>query len=163
MASSPWIPFDPIMSAHARVQHCWTKPFKRMQHVVTRFIDHENNRNVAWSCIGSLNQIKLHATSCNIVQHRATGCSNGATCCMQQCWMMLHATMLHRLNRAFTNIFVRTKVWWIRPLVCTFWILNVASVTLTAAGNGPVLKHPEWAAVVVGASQRAGLCVSLGS
>ena len=77
------------MSAHARVQHCWTKPFKRMQHVVTRFIDHENNRNVAWSCIGSLNQIKLHATSCNIVQHRATSCNRVFKRCN-----MLHATML---------------------------------------------------------------------
>ena len=34
----------------------------------------------------------------NFIQHRATGCSNDATCCMQQCWMMLHATCCVRLN-----------------------------------------------------------------
>ena len=37
-------------------------------------------------------------TSCNIIQHRATGCSNDATCCTQQCWTMLHATCCVRLN-----------------------------------------------------------------
>ena len=37
-------------------------------------------------------------TKSNFMQHRATGCLNGATCCTQQCWTMLHATCCVRLN-----------------------------------------------------------------
>ena len=37
-------------------------------------------------------------TSCNIIQHRATGCSNDATSCVQQRWTMLHTTCCVRLN-----------------------------------------------------------------
>ena len=58
------------------VQHCCMQHVASFEHPVARcwMMLHD----VAWS----LNQIKLHATLCNIVQHRATGCSNDATRCI---------------------------------------------------------------------------------
>ena len=73
---------------------------------ITRLKARSNERNmlrlntllhgVAWCCM----KFEPNQTSCNIVQHRATGCSNDATCCAQQCWTMLHASCCVRLNGA---------------------------------------------------------------
>ena len=78
-------------------------PFKRTQHVACNIIQHccmqhvaSFEHPVARCCM----KFEPNQTSCNIVQHRATGCSNDATCCAQQSWMMLHATCCVRLNGA---------------------------------------------------------------
>ena len=46
----------------------------------------------------------VNQTLSNIVQHRATGWSNGATCCVQQCCTMLHE-MLHPFDRGLRYMY----------------------------------------------------------
>ena len=58
----------------------------------------DNKTNIAWCCTKvwrKSNFIQHHATLCNIVQQ---GGQTDATCCVQQCYTMLHE-MLHPFDR----------------------------------------------------------------
>ena len=66
-------------SVHARAQHCWTDPAKRLQHYAT-------STNVAWKIWPFSNSSQQHPTCRNTSQQ---GSQTGATCCSQQCCDML--------------------------------------------------------------------------